>query len=55
MNLKNKEKWRKERMEKKCKRCRRLIIKDWVKWLRENKHQHYLQCPYCFQMEKLKW
>jgi len=41
-------------IEKRCVYCNNIIIKDWEKWLKENKHQHWLQCPYCFEMEELE-
>ena len=40
-------------MEKKCRKCKRIIVEDWLKWLKENKHQNYIQCCYCFHLEEL--
>ena len=39
---------------KTCENCKRIIIEDFFEWLKENKHQEYLQCPYCFYLEKIK-
>ncbi len=39
--------------EKKCASCNRMIIKDWEKWLLENKQQVYVQCCFCWHMEKI--
>jgi len=39
--------------EKRCKRCRKIVIEDWEEWLNKNLHQAYLQCPYCFYLEEL--
>jgi len=36
-----------------CKQCGRIIIYEFEKWLKENKNQTYIQCPYCFYMEKI--
>jgi len=41
-------------MEKRCERCGRIIINDWLNWLKENKHQAYVQCPYCLHLEVIK-
>jgi DNA-directed RNA polymerase subunit RPC12/RpoP len=41
-------------MEKRCIYCKKIIIEDFDKWLEENKHQEYLQCPYCWGLEKIK-
>lgn len=43
-------------MQKQCgnQDCRKIIIRDWVKYLRENPDVQWLQCPYCFAMEKIK-
>jgi len=41
-------------MSKKCKYCKRIIIEDWEKWLEENSEQVYLQCPYCYKMERIR-
>ena len=41
-------------MKKRCKFCERIIVEDWEKWLEENKEQVYLQCCYCWELEKIK-
>jgi len=41
-------------MEKRCNVCKKTIIEDWKKWLKENKHQAYIQCPYCLNLEEIK-
>jgi len=41
-------------MEKVCKYCGRAIVEDFTKWLRENPQTKYMQCPYCFEMEKIE-
>lgn len=40
--------------KKTCKKCKKVIILDFKTWLEENKESQYLQCPYCFYLEKLK-
>jgi len=39
---------------KRCKFCRKIIIEDFEKWLKENKETRYLECPYCFGLEKIQ-
>ena len=34
-------------MEKKCIRCKRVIIKDFEKWKEENPTKVFFYCPYC--------
>ena len=29
-----------------CKYCKKIIINDWKKFLKEDKN-NYIQCPYC--------
>lgn len=43
-------------MEKLCKFCKRVIIEDWEKWLKENPQAVWIQCPYfdCFEMERIR-
>jgi len=38
---------------KTCQYCKRIIIEDFPKWIKENPNQEYLQCPYCHHLEKL--
>ncbi len=45
---------KKLQMEKKCKNCGKIIIEDWMKYLKENPNQVWLQCCYCFHMEKIR-
>jgi len=40
-------------VEKKCIFCKRIIIKDYLKWLEDNSEEEYLLCPYCDYMEKI--
>lgn len=42
------------KLEKMCKFCGRLIIKDYLKWLEENEKTFYIQCPFCFEMERIR-
>lgn len=42
-------------MQKICRKCHKIIINDYEKWLEENKEQHWIQCPYCFELEEIKW
>jgi DNA-directed RNA polymerase subunit RPC12/RpoP len=37
-----------------CRKCKKIIIEDWEAWLKENQHQAYVQCPYCWHLEKIK-
>lgn len=39
-------------IEKRCRRCNNIIIKDWEKWLIENENQNYFQCPFCLEMQE---
>ena len=32
--------------EMKCLKCKKIMIKDWEKFLEESKEK-YIQCPYC--------
>ena len=41
-------------MEKRCKYCGKIIIKEYEKWLEENQNSEYIQCSYCFNLEKIK-
>ena len=41
-------------MNKVCKDCKRIIMEDFEKWLKENPQQEYIQCPLCFGLEKIK-
>jgi DNA-directed RNA polymerase subunit RPC12/RpoP len=41
-------------MQKRCRKCGRIIIEDFEKYLEENKEQAWLQCPYCFYMERIR-
>jgi len=38
--------------QKRCKFCNAIIIKDWERWLEENKETFWIMCPICFEMEK---
>ena len=42
-------------MEKICpnQKCKKIIIHDWEKYLEENPNEKWLQCPYCYVMEKI--
>jgi len=39
---------------KKCQKCRLIIIEDWSEWLEDNPDQEYIQCNYCFHLEKIR-
>jgi hypothetical protein len=39
---------------KKCKYCNRIIVEDYNNWLEENPEAVYIQCPYCYEMERIK-
>lgn len=43
-------------MRKLCKNpeCRKIIIEDLKKWLKENPNVFYLQCPYCYETERIR-
>ena len=41
-------------MEKRCKYCNKIIIKDFDKWLDENPETAYLLCPFCYGMERIR-
>jgi len=36
-----------------CKFCKKIIIKDWGKFLKTCK-ENYIQCPYCKRIYKLE-
>ncbi len=42
--------------EKICgnKKCGKIIIKDFEKYLEENSNSEWIQCPYCYYMEKIR-
>jgi hypothetical protein len=42
------------KLEKRCRFCERVIILDYLKYLEENPNQAWLQCPYCFRVEKIR-
>ena len=41
------------KVEKRCANCRRIIIEDYEKWLKENKYSKEIQCPYCLNVESI--
>ena len=41
-------------IQKNCECCKKIIIEDLEKWLKENKETNYIQCPFCYWMEKIK-
>lgn len=41
-------------MEKRCKKCRRVIIEEWEIYLINNPNQAWIQCPYCYAMEEIE-
>jgi len=41
--------------EHKCKKCKRIILAKGIKkFLEENPRTFWLQCPYCFELERIK-
>jgi len=36
-----------------CKYCKKMIIRDWKKFLEEDK-ENYIQCPYCLKIWKYR-
>lgn len=45
-----------DKMEKKCEnvKCKKIIVKDWEKYLEDYPNEVWLQCQYCFHMEKIR-
>ena len=41
------------KIPKYCTMCKKLIIKDFDKWKEENEGKAYIQCPYCFHLERI--
>lgn len=41
-------------MEKRCLKCKKIIIEDYLKWIEDNPEIKYLQCCYCDYVEKIK-
>jgi DNA-directed RNA polymerase subunit RPC12/RpoP len=39
---------------KRCKYCNKIIVEDFLKWLEENKDK-YIQCPYCGELEQVRF
>jgi len=37
-----------------CKVCKKIIIEDFDKWLKENKDTKYIECCYCSNIEKIR-
>lgn len=40
--------------QKRCKYCKKIIVEDWEKWLIENPQQVYIQCNYCYELERIR-
>ena len=38
---------KKKMTQKKCKRCGKIIINNYEKWVEENKYITEIMCPYC--------
>ena len=41
-------------MEKKCKRCKKIIVDDFQRYLNENPNENEIQCPYCGFIEVIR-
>ena len=43
----------KNKVEIWCKICKKMIIRDYDNWLKENSNEKWIQCPYCFRFIRL--
>ena len=39
---------------KKCKYCGKIIIENYEYWLEENPECAWIQCNYCFELERIE-
>ncbi len=52
-NIDSEEIEEKRMTQKKCKKCQRVIIEDWLEYLKKYPNEHELECPYCGYVEKI--
>jgi hypothetical protein len=40
---------------KKCRYCKKIIVENFHKWLKENPKEKYIQCCYCGELEQVRF
>ena len=41
-------------IEKRCKYCNKIIVDNWLEYLKQYDKEKEIQCPYCEGVEKIR-